>query len=62
MPYWVTMARAILLARSRSLEAPVVMSSQKSSSATRPPMNTASSSFISESEFKTLSSSGMERV
>ena len=62
MPYCVTMARAIFVARSRSFEAPVVMSSQKISSATRPPMNTASSSRISPSELSTLSSLGMDSV
>ena len=62
MPYCVTMARAILVARSRSLLAPVVTSSQKISSATRPPMNTASSSRISPTVLRTLSSLGMDRV
>ena len=62
MPYCVTMARAIFVARSRSLLAPVVTSSQKISSATRPPMNTASSSRISPTVLRTLSSLGMDRV
>ena len=56
------MARAIFVARSRSFDAPVVMSSQKISSATRPPMNTANSSRISPSELSTLSSLGMDSV
>ncbi len=41
MPHSQTIRRAISVARSMSLPAPVVMSSWVSSSATRPPMSTA---------------------
>ena len=62
MPYCVTIDRAIFVARSRSFEAPVVMSSQKISSAVRPPSSTASWSCISRKLFITLSSAGMLMV
>ncbi len=41
MPYCVTMARAILVAFSMSLEAPLVASPKMSSSAARPPQSVA---------------------
>ena len=41
MPHWVTMRRAISVARSKSFEAPVVIWFMKSSSAMRPPNSTA---------------------
>ena len=60
MPYWVTMRRAVSVARCRSLEAPVVMSSKRISSATRPPSMWASLSMISF--FLTMNLSSVGRV
>ena len=42
IPHWVTMRRAISVARSKSFEAPVVICPMKISSAMRPPKSTAS--------------------
>lgn len=50
MPYLVTMARAVLVARCRSLDAPVEMSPSTSSSAARPPRQAAMLSFSSVRE------------
>ena len=58
MPYTVTMERAIFVARSRSLLAPVVMSSQNSSSAVRPPKSTAIWSSMPSRVSRKWSSSG----
>jgi hypothetical protein len=41
MPYWVSMARAMSVARIRSLAAPVLTSPKVSFSATRPPKSTS---------------------
>ena len=56
------MLRAVFVARSMSLEAPVVMSSQNSSSAVRPPSIIARLSSIELRVCRKWSSSGMERV
>ena len=58
MPYWVTIARAIAVAFSMSLLAPVVGSWKTSSSAVRPPSSIASWSIISERVTRNLSSVG----
>ena len=58
MPYSVTIARAILVAWSMSLDAPVVGSWKTSSSALRPPIANTSRAIISERVIRPLSSSG----
>ena len=58
MPYSATMARAICVAFSRSFWAPVEISPNTSSSATRPPMAYASMSLSSGSVARKRSSSG----
>ena len=58
MPYSVTIARAILVAWSMSLDAPVVGSWKTSSSAQRPPIANTSRAIISERVIRPLSSSG----
>ncbi len=62
MPYSVTMPRAIELAFSMSLAAPVVGSWKTSSSAVRPPSSMASWSIISDRVIRNLSSWGAEAV
>ena len=62
MPYSVTIARAILVACSMSLDAPVVGSWKTSSSAERPPSANTSRAIISDLVIRSLSSSGTERV
>ena len=57
MPYSVTIARAILVACSMSLEAPVVGSPKTSSSAERPPMAKTSWAKSSSRLYMPLSSS-----
>ena len=58
MPYWVTIARARLVAFSMSLPAPVVTSWKTISSAARPPIMYASLSSSSLRVWEYLSSSG----
>ena len=58
MPYSVTIALAILVAWSMSLDAPVVGSWKTSSSAPRPPIANTSRAIISERVISPLSSSG----
>ena len=62
MPYSVIMPRAIELAFSMSLAAPVVGSWKTSSSAVRPPSSMASWSIISTRLTRNLSSVGAEAV
>ena len=58
IPYWVTMALAILVACSISLAAPVVTVSNTISSAARPARDTTSMASSSFFVFKNFSSSG----
>ncbi len=58
IPYCVTIARAIRVARSISFAAPVVTVSKMSSSAARPPRATTSMAFSSFLVFRYFSSSG----
>ena len=60
MPYCVIMRRAVSVARCRSLDAPVVMSSKRISSATRPASMCESLSRISF--FLTMNLSSVGRV
>ena len=62
MPYSVIMPRAIWVAFSMSLAAPVVGSWKMSSSAVRPPRSMASWSSISARETRNLSSVGSALV
>ncbi|MCY1235416.1 hypothetical protein D9M72_480310 [compost metagenome] len=62
MPKRVTMSRAILVARSKSLEAPVLMALRKTSSAARPPKRIATSSSMLSLYFEYLSCSGSCQV